>query len=499
MNYKISSAFYSKRNTMYLKPTTWDDYGIKTCFIATYVDEDGSLIELGMLKIAKRNLSDGCTKDYLENEFTKLNEDFFSLWQSAESYKMIYDLNNRASINIFEDLNDIAYNLELFEYHKEEKIFKLSLLREVSFHSVIKQFNRIAHGSAVLTPYKFNYTISQPQEDLNLEFEVNPESFPPTNVHAIIGSNGSGKTTIIKDMIKSICEVNNTIGHFQYHENDSWDDELGYFESILCISFSPFDDYSEVTTLDKCNEKCTFIGVRKLDISNLLSDIQKEFIDSYVLCQNNQDKKRDLKELLEDLDILQQNVGINKGFEENYENGCESNLLHNIESEFSRLSSGQKVVLSIVTRAIANLAEKSILFLDEPENHLHPPLLSSLIRSLSKMVIKRNSVAIISTHSPIVLQEVPRSNVWIIGRSNNILYSERPRIETFGANVGLLTNEVFDYEVKNTGFNKLLRRVVEKCDTYEEVLEKFNNQLGNEAKSIVRMLITKKEKKNAEN
>ena len=41
MNYKISSAFYSKRNTMYLKPTTWDDYGIKTCFIATYVDEDG--------------------------------------------------------------------------------------------------------------------------------------------------------------------------------------------------------------------------------------------------------------------------------------------------------------------------------------------------------------------------------------------------------------------------------------------------------------------------
>lgn len=30
-------------------------------------------------------------------------------------------------------------------------------------------------------------------------------SYPPTNLHALIGSNGTGKTTLIKDMIKGIC------------------------------------------------------------------------------------------------------------------------------------------------------------------------------------------------------------------------------------------------------------------------------------------------------
>ena len=156
------------------------------------------------------------------------------------------------------------------------------------------------------------------------------------------------------------------------------------------------------------------------------------------------------------------------------------------------MSAGHKEVLSIVTRCIDQLAEKTILFLDKPENHLHPPLLSSMIRGISKMLIKRNSVAIISTHSPIVLQEIPKSCVWILNREEDYLQGNRPQVETFGTNVGVLTNEVFGYEVKKSGFNALLRKVVAENNTYDEVLERFNGELGDEARSIVRALLAQK-------
>lgn len=57
----------------------------------------------------------------------------------------------------------------------------------------------------------------------------------------------------------------------------------------------------------------------------------------------------------------------------------------------------------------------------------------------------------------------------------------------------MLTNEVFGYEVKRSGFNTLLQKVVNKCETYEDVLDEFNYQLGDEAKCMIRILLAQKE------
>ena len=170
----------------------------------------------------------------------------------------------------------------------------------------------------------------------------------------------------------------------------------------------------------------------------------------------------------------------------------DKNEIDLIKREFRKMSAGHKVTLSILTRCIANLAEKTIVFIDEPENHLHPPLLSTLIRSLSKILNKRNGVGIISTHSPIILQEIPRSCVWNLYRVNDTLCSERVENETFGSNIGVLTNSVFDFEITKTGFNSYLSEVVDTCDSYEEVMDKFNYQLGDQACSMVRILLSRK-------
>src|SRR5205807_2550155 len=124
-----------------------------------------------------------------------------------------------------------------------------------------------------------------------------------------------------------------------------------------------------------------------------------------------------------------------------------------------------------------------------PEAHLHPPLLSACIRSLSDLLINRNGVAIIATHSPVILQEVPRSCDWRIRRIGREAKIERPAKETFGENVGTLTHAIFGLEVTDSGFHKLISEAVDNGLSYEEIVERFGDQLGDEARGIARSLI----------
>lgn len=158
----------------------------------------------------------------------------------------------------------------------------------------------------------------------------------------------------------------------------------------------------------------------------------------------------------------------------------------NIVPMFERLSSGHKVILLTIAKLVELVEEKTLVLLDEPEEHLHPPLVSAFIRTLSDLLIYRNGVGIVATHSPVIVQEVPKRCVWILRRSGNELIAERPCIETFGENVGELTSEIFGYEVTNSGFHKMLKDVSEKKRTYESAALEFNGELGKEARSILK-------------
>lgn len=155
---------------------------------------------------------------------------------------------------------------------------------------------------------------------------------------------------------------------------------------------------------------------------------------------------------------------------------------------FSSLSSGHAIILLTLTRLVETVAEQSLVLLDEPEAHLHPPLLASFIRALSDLLTDRNGVALIGTHSPVVLQEVPRSCVWKVSRFDRRA-PERPAIETYGENVGILTHEVFNLEVRESGFHAEIEKAVTELGSYERVLEHFGGQLGGEAKGLVRILL----------
>ena len=131
-----------------------------------------------------------------------------------------------------------------------------------------------------------------------------------------------------------------------------------------------------------------------------------------------------------------------------------------------------------------------MILLDEPEAHLHPPLLSAFVRCLSDLLVDRNAVAVVATHSPVVLQEVPSSCVHMLYRSGTTIDVYRPDFETFGEGVGRLTSEVFKHEVTESGFHRLLRQVAESSESYEEALAAFHGQLGGLARALLRTMMT---------
>ncbi len=161
---------------------------------------------------------------------------------------------------------------------------------------------------------------------------------------------------------------------------------------------------------------------------------------------------------------------------------------------FNKLSSGHMIIVLSLTRICEALAEKTIVFIDEPELHLHPPLLSTYIRALSFILRKMNAVGIIATHSPIVLQEVPETCVTKIVRKGTSMNFIKLDNKTFASSTDVITREVFGYDILQSGFYKMLEE--ELMDDFDTTMEKFSNKVGMLGQMLVLKLLEEKRREN---
>lgn len=492
-----------KHDIFCLRRDNWDDFGFKTSFYAFYYDESGHEHSIGPIKIGCRGMNIGRIFDNMPKVFSLLPDMYFSLGQTESYYESLSKLGPNVREEILRALKDIAYDINLFSSLESEKVVHTSLMRDISIFALKYQLNRMAHGGLRLSKYNFLYRSPEPTNpndftSIELEFDVVPDSNPPSNIHVLIGRNGTGKTRLIQNMIRSIRFDDKSYGLFRYAKNTRYSDAKDQFANILCVAFSPFDDFS-CTFQGESSIPYTYIGLDKTS-HNLLDAITDQFWQCFVSCMTSPQKK---KRWLSTINILKSDSAFTESqidfLAQNVSNegtlADRKSLEFQVKQVFSRLSSGHKVILLIITSCVDKLEERSVVFIDEPENHLHPPLLAAFIRALSYLLIDRNGVAIISTHSPVILQEVPNNCVWALRRYGNHLVAERIPTETFGSNIGMLTSEVFGLEVTESGFHQLLNESVSQLHDYDRIVEKFNQKLGDEAKGILRVLLALDETK----
>lgn len=484
-------------NEFYLNKDNWDDWNYKTSFELHYYNENKEFENIGSVKIADRKLTKGST--VIPDSFERLSEDFFSLGVGKVYYENLNNLDERAKIFLLTALNDIALNEELFDEVINWDVTTTSLMRGISTNDVVGDFRNLANGYPVLSEYKFEYNFPKTKSSIvprpPITFNIVPHSLPTTNIHVLIGSNGVGKTYHINNMIDALLNDSISNSKYGYFSSQTESDEI--FANLVSVSFSAFDDRDPP---EERNDKSKNINYSYIGLKRIKSDknsapksttiLKNEFIKSLESILKSAKWRRLKSALL----ILSSDPIFNQfDFIKVIENYNFSKIEINIDKEigdlFRTLSSGHKIVLLTLVRLVDTVEEKSLVLLDEPETHLHPPLLSAFMKALSNLLRQRNAVAIIATHSPVVLQEVPRSCVWKLSRTGSFSKAERLSIESYGENLGILTREVFGFEVTDSGFHKLVSDAVNDSYSYEEVFEKFNGELGLEAQSIIRALL----------
>lgn len=509
MRFKIADKIDENETgrVIYLLNDSWDDwFTFETLFQAVYF-RNGEHLRIGGVKIGKKGQT--TRRPILPGEFTELSEDYFSLGANEKYYENLKKYRFREKF--LKALNDIAFNLELFEKVKDYDVTKISLLRDITSSTVKGQYHRLANGGARLTDYDFTYILPQKNpltnEGVELNFCVECEKVPPTNIHVLIGKNGVGKTTILKHMLMAaeVPEQEEKHGVFK----TDWAND---FSNIVFVSFSAFDMSIDESDFDESLLiPYTFVGLVTKNSVKGASRLATDFFESiYKIIKGTKHKIwENMIDILESDNTFQElrikewtsrNIDsgeINRIRKKYQRNEDESNIDYKlriekeyfkerIEPQFMKLSSGHKVILLTIAKLIELVEEKTLVLLDEPEEHLHPPLVAAFIRALSDLLIYRNGVGIIATHSPVIVQEVPKKCVWILRRSGDYLINERPQIETFGENLGELTSEIFGYEVTNSGFHKMLQKVAEDKSSYKKALEYLGNELGKEARAILK-------------
>jgi ABC-type cobalamin/Fe3+-siderophores transport system ATPase subunit len=492
------------RDIAYLRTDNWNDwFRFQTLYVLSYFDPDGDLHEIGAVKIGQFDMTKDQHRPALPPEFEELDTQFFSLGQDASYYSSIAELGEELSSRLLAALRDVVADPDLFHRTLDQDVMGVSLLRSVTPRSVEGQFRRILAGGAVLTNYSFRYQGPTPEEEgvhrLNLEFSVVPESRPPTNIHVLIGRNGVGKTYFLDRMTRALLspgENPEKDGLFTSEENIFRNTNESPFANILSITFSAFDEFAHVREGRNVSRKVRYsnVSLRKqvrdkegepVTITQDPVELAEEFSTSAQLCVIGQRAtrwQRALTTLQADPIFAEAEVAGLVGLDE-------ASFTRTARQIYRRLSSGHKIVLLTITKLVEKVEEKTLVLLDEPEAHLHPPLLSAFVRALSDLLINRNGVAIIATHSPVVLQEVPASCVWKIVRHGLAARADRPEIETFAENIGVLTREIFGLEVTRSGFHRMLAEAIADLDGIDAVLRRFDNEVGSEGRALISSLL----------
>ena len=462
----------SLRDGIYYAFDHWNDYGYRTLY-AMIAKIDGDIYDCGRLKIS--------FIPYRHEEEIDLQ----SILVQEEGYNLIslgnkeyYEfLNNFLSLpekdEYFKKMGDIAYDLNRLDesikndsiYHPIEEYYLLknSFLRDVSLSEIRNQLHRLSIGGKYIDEYQIS--IIDKNGNNVLEFRKNPHSLEyfPDTLYAIVGNNGAGKTYFIKNLIDLYIKKNSDL----FNNITS---NINQFESIVLISYSPFD----TGIIKKDSENYKFIGIDFNKTTSLEDYITKEIKTLFTEATTPKNESR-TKKIIDKFSFDPLFIRILPLIEKR-------ELSEDIINE---LSSGQKIVLLSLLNLIIKVFEKTLVIIDEPELFLHPPLLKAYIRGVEEIVEVGNGICLLATHSAIVLQEVPNTNIRKLKYDFESHEGSIVKLssKTYGESISFINDTIFGTDLRNTGFYKVLQDKIGE----EQISDNFEAVLGSEARIILRL------------
>src|SRR5699024_3921622 len=334
----------------------WNDYGIRSYFIMCYNDKNQNYHEIGAVNIINQEES---TPDIIPEEFVQLDEKFCSLGQDTKYYKDLNDLLGKDFIGVLYALRDAAFFSEIQEEFETNEEFNKSLIRYNEQERLLREVKHLIYGADLQNLYSFDYRFKPKfsSDTINVSFNFGNTDELTNRVYALIGENGTGKTQLITSLPVNIAEINDVY----------FTPRIPLFSKVIAVSYSVFDTFEipkKTTTFNYIycglrNEKGKLLNekglllrfhntwkrIRKMERMEqwrtvLLNFLDEEMIDEFMVSEDIYDEYRVSLE------------GFNR--------------------VRKKLSSGQSILLYIISQIVANIRYDSLLLFDEPETHLHP-------------------------------------------------------------------------------------------------------------------------------
>jgi ABC-type multidrug transport system ATPase subunit len=440
----------------------WNDYGYMTIFALFYYKNDEEKEYIGHTKI-----TDGLTNhttDIIPENFTLLGDNFCSLGQDYDFYQKLKRLTNRNFESVLYALKDAAFFPDIHDKFDTNGIFNTSLLRNDNAERQLREAKHKIYGFDLTNLYSFKYIFHPLYSDIPVEadfnFSNNNELY--NRIYAIIGKNGTGKTQLITTLPREISQK----------KDDYFIPRPPLFSKVIAVSYSIFDDFEIPKKSSSFNY--VYCGLHSLQNNKkeLLTPRQQ------VLRFHNTWKRiKELKRMDEwrnilinfiDEEIVDSFVIFDPediGFPPTYTVSLEGfNKIKN------NLSSGQNIILYIISEIVANIRLDSLILFDEPETHLHPNAISELINTIYELVYKFESYCIITTHSPLVIQEIFSKNIYVVEKHGNIPSMRKIGIETFGENLTVLTEEVFGNKEIKKQYKSIIDKLITSGKSYSDII-----------------------------
>ena len=445
----------------------WNDYSLKSRCNLVYRDSGGSLENFGELKVitnrdqnySERDSVDGNFHPILPESFTELDESFCSLGQSREYYNYLKEEFRTKFRSILFALRDAAIFTEIADKFERESFYESSLIRNNKAERIIREMRVELSGRTRADMYRFSYLFSPQFGGLDMppnkiDFDFEDVSEIPNRICAIIGKNGVGKTQFISQIPRNLVE----------EQESFFDGKVPLFSKIVALSYSPFDTFKP----SKSGVNTDYIFCSLRDDTGEIGDDRGRAIKFGKTRKRIEELERieDWRAILSEFlpDTYMRDI-FEKDDKRKYK--IKSDKLNSIRRE---LSSGQRILLETVTNIVAHIRFDSLLLFDEPETHLHPNAIAQLMNTIYELVNRFESFCILTTHSPIIIRELFSRNVFVFDRVEDSLAVRKIGMESFGANLSDITEEVFGTNEIPKHYQEIIRDLKYKGRNADEII-----------------------------
>lgn len=470
----LNDGLIYKKFGFHFAKDNWNDYGHQTAYNLKFVSQEFKIELSTGIRITKFTDAE-FERDTInmENLMSRIeNIDVVSLGQ-PEYYEFLNKFFSQSEKELWLTiLGDLAYDKNKFEklysesINKTDSVIQNSLLRDIGKSEVINQLHRMTKGAKFQEKYSIKLKF---HDSVSLNIETDPDTNYPDSLYAIVGNNGSGKTFLIREIAKTFLLAKEEM---KKEPNLLPKSDISEFENLLFISYSPFDERISKNDSEVFKE----IGLVNSGNKDLREAMNEEI--SKAIKRLGKEKREKLHDVLE-------KFSFDPWFKQvSYE--IQNEELKPGSNQIKLLSSGQKIILLSLVNLVLHVSEKTLVIIDEPELFLHPPLLKAYIRAVGDLVAFGNGVGLFTTHSPVVLQEIPHDCIVRTGYNakEKKYFCENMATRTFGESISFINDAVFGLDLRNTGYYNLLQKLF-----YDnEIDDRIKNILGSEGRLLLRTL-----------